>query len=118
MGAAFSIAIYKFNDLVSSEDGIFSKQFNICRKLQSFFLILSSANKTVVFNDIKANYPIWKVLHSISKKPSILKALILKKPSISGVARFQMIYIIVHSMYIHVHELILLYVPGTYTFMN
>ncbi len=41
-----SIAIYKFNDLISSEDGIFSKQFDICKKLQSFFLILSSANKT------------------------------------------------------------------------
>jgi hypothetical protein len=43
---AFSIVIYKFNDLVSSEDRNFSKQFHICRKLQSHFLILSSANKT------------------------------------------------------------------------
>ncbi len=40
---------------------------------------------------IEANTSISKVEYSISKQPLILKASISKQPSISGVARFQMI---------------------------
>ncbi len=44
----------------------------------------------VNFN-IEASYLISKVVYLILKQTSILKASILKKPSISGVARFQML---------------------------
>jgi hypothetical protein len=44
----------------------------------------------LVIFDIEFKYLMSKVVYSISEKPSIWNALISKKPSILGVARFQM----------------------------
>jgi hypothetical protein len=60
----------------------------ISKVLSSILKILRYRRFLVIF-DIEDNYPISKVVYSISKNPSILKVSISKKPSISGEARFQ-----------------------------